>query len=245
MANKDIHRYLMGEMDAQSEKEFERKLNEDDELKKEYELQKEIKSAVQEDDIMELREQLEDLGHSEKSKRKIHLNRSDILSIAASITLFIGVGLLMLFHNQRTYPDDLYASYFEPYPNIYSQRSVGGNSSPGETKKKAFLAYEQENWRESKSYFNELLEKNPDNVEYTFYLGVLNLKLDNPDKAIEQFQTILQKNDPLFKGQTTWYIALGYLRKSNIDKSAYFLNKIIREDMANKGKASELIKKLE
>jgi hypothetical protein len=243
MTNKDIDKYLTGQMDPQSEKEFERKLKEDNELKKEFELHKEINNAIQEDEIIELRDKLEDNG-SGKTKRKIRLNRSDLLSIAASFTLFIAVGLLMLFHSQLTNPDDLYASYFEPYPSIYSQRAVGGNTSLGQIKEKAFLTYEKENWNDSKSYFSELLEKNPGNIEYTFYLGVLNLKLDNTNKALEQFQTILQKDDPLFEDQATWYLALGYLKQDDIEKSVYYLNRILREDMANKEKASELIKKL-
>ena len=243
MTNKDIDKYLNGQMNPQSEKEFERKLKEDKQLKKEFELHKEINYAIQEDEIIELRDKLEDCS-SGKSKRKIRLNRTDLLSIAASLTLFLAVGLLMLFHNQLTDPDDLYASYFEPYPSIYSQRSVGGNTSLGKIKEKAFLTYEKENWRDSKSYFSELLEKHPGNIEYTFYLGVLNLKLDKTNKALEQFQGILQKDDPLFEGQANWYLALSYLKNGDIEESAYYLDRIIREDMANKEKASELIKKL-
>jgi tetratricopeptide (TPR) repeat protein len=245
MTNKDIHKYLMGEMDQQSKNEFERKLEEDDKLRNEYELHKEIKDAVQEDEVMELRDQLEELGHSVKTERKFNLKRSDLFAIAASFTLFIGIGLLMLFHNQLTHPDDLYASYFETYPSIYSQRSVGGDSPLGIIKEKAFLAYEKENWDESRSYFRQLFEKNPEKVEYPFYLGVINLKLDNPDDAIEQFQTILENKNPLFEDQAIWYMALGYLKKNNIERSVHYLNRIISEDMANKEKASELINKLE
>jgi tetratricopeptide (TPR) repeat protein len=245
MTNKEIEKYLMGEMDPQSEKEFEKRLKEDNDLKEEYELQKEIENAVGEEDIMNLRGQLETYAPSEVSKRKFHIYRAELLSIAAGLTLFIGVGLLMMFHSQLTQPEDLYNSYFEAYPSIYSQRSVSQNSDIGEVKQKAFLAYEKENWQEAKQHFTQLLQNNPENAEYSFYMGVLNLKLDHPDLALKNFQRILEKEDPLFEDQSIWYSALGYLKKGNIKESVFHLNKIVREDMAHKEKASELLKKLE
>ena len=243
--NKEISKYLGGEMDAQSEKEFEQKLLNDKDLRNEFELQKGIQNALSEEDVMELRDDLEQYEPPAKGGKKNQLRWSDSLAAAAFITLLIGIGMLWIYHSQITKPDELYASYFEPYPSIYSQRSVNKDSEQGTLKRKAFLAYEKENWEKAIDHFDKLLLLQPEKAEYAFYAAILDLKLNNAYRAIKRFQTVLKKEDPLLEDQTIWYIALAYLKEGNVEESEEYLQQIIKEDMANKEKASKLLRRIE
>ena len=243
--NKEISKYLSGEMDAQTEKEFEQKLSNNTALRNEYELHKEIQNALGEEDIMELREKLGEYGPSTRQKKRFRLKWGDALTAAALVTLFIGIGMLWMYHSQITNPDELYASYFEPYPGIYSQRSIDADSESGTLKQKAFLAYEQENWEKAQNHFDELLLLQPEKAEYDFYAGMLDLKLNDTPEAINHFHTVLDKADPLLEDQTIWYIALAHLKEKNIEKSVEYLQKIVKEDLANKKKAMKLLRRIE
>jgi len=243
--NKEISKYLSGEMDAQSEKAFEQRLHNDKDLRNEFELHKEIQNALSEEDIMELREKLEEFGPSSQSKKKFRLKWGDALAVAALVTVFIGIGMLWIYHSQITNPDELYASYFEPYPSIYSQRSIEAESESGNLKQKAFLAYEKESWRKAQDHFDKLLLLQPEKTEYVFYSGILDLKLNETHKAINHFRTVLNKKDPLLEDQIIWYIALAYLKEENIEKSTEYLQKIVNEDMINKEKALKLLRRIE
>jgi len=243
--NKEISKYLNGEMDAQTEKEFEQKLNNDKALRNEYELHKEIQNALGEEDIIELREKLDAYRPSARPKNRLRLKWSDALSAAALVTLFIGIGMLWMYHSQITNPDELYASYFEPYPGIYSQRSIDVDSESGSLKRKAFLAYEEESWEKAQDHFDQLLLLQPGKTEYVFYAGMLDLKLNDTHKAIDHFRTVLDKANPFFEDQAIWYIALAYLKEENIEKSVEYLQKIVNEDLANKKKATKLLRRIE
>ena len=243
--NKEISKYLSGEMDAQSEKAFEQKLSNDKDLRNEYELHKEIQNALGEEDIMELREKLGEYGPSSRSKKIFRLKWGDALAAAAMVTLLIGIGMLWIYHSQITNPDELYASYFEPYPSIYSQRSIDADSETGTLKRKAFIAYEQESWEKAQDHFDKLLLLQPEKTEYVFYAGMLDLKLNDTHNAINHFRVVLDKEDPLLEDQTLWYIALAHLREENIEKSIEYLQKIINEDLVNKKKASKLLRRIE
>ena len=243
--NKKITKYLNGEMDAQTEKVFEQELRNNKDLRSEYELHNEIQNALGEEDIMELRERLEEYGTSGKTKKKKSLKWADSLTAAALTALFIGVGILWIYHSQITNSDELYANYFEPYPSIYSQRSIDVESESGTLKRKAFLAYEKENWRKAQDHFNELLLLQPENTEYAFYGGMLDLKLDKSNEAIKHFRTVLHKEELLLEDQAIWYIALAHLKEENIEKSIEYLQEIVREDLANKDKALKLLRRIE
>ncbi|MGM0497478.1 MAG: tetratricopeptide repeat protein [Bacteroidota bacterium] len=243
--NNEISKYLNGEMDAESEKMFEQKLHNDKNLRNEFELQKEIQNAIGEEDIMELREKLEEYEPSARPGKKFRLKWPDVLAAAGFVTLLIGIGMLWIYYSQITNTDELYARYFEPYPSIYSQRSVDEDSKHGILKKEAFLAYEKENWDKAKNHFDELFLLQPENAEIAFYTGILELKLNNTHKAIKRFRILLEKDDPLLEDQTIWYIALAHLKEGNVDKSVEYLKKIVKDDMANKEKASKLLRRIE
>jgi len=243
--NKEICRYLSGEMDAQSEKDFEQKLRHDEELRKEFELRKEIQNAVGEDDVMDLRERLSQYDTSETGKKRIRAKKVNTLTAAAFISLIIGIGMLWIYHFQMTNPNELFSANFEPYPSIYSQRIVETDTEKGTLKEKAFLAYEMENWEEARGHFDKLLRLQPENPEYAFYGGVVELKLNDARKAIKRFRLVLEQDKTLLKEQTIWYIALAHLKLGNVDRTAEYLQKIINEDMTNKEKALELLRKIE
>ena len=243
--NKEISKYLSGEMDAQTEKEFEQKLQNDKDLRNELELHKEIQNALGEEDIMELREKLEEYAPSARKKKRFRLKWADALTAAALVALLVGIGMLWMYHSKITNPNDLYASYFEPYPSIYSQRSIDAESEVGTLKRKAFLAYEGENWEKAQNHFNKLLLLQPEKTEYAFYSGMLDMELNKTRNAIKHFRTVLDKDDPLLEDQAIWYIALAHLREGNLEKSVEYLQQIVKEDMANKEKALKLLRRIE
>lgn len=245
MNNNDlICKYLLGGMDADSEREFAQELKNNPELHKEYEFQKEVAEAITEDDIMELRGELESIESSRRKGLKLHLTNIQKFTAAASITLFLGLGLLWLYIGQITNPQELYASYFQTYPNIHSQRSVNKDAQTERLERVAFQAYEEKNWTVAVSLFNELIDASPENTTYVFYGGIVNLKQEKPEQAISHFKEVLQEQDNLLASQANWYIALAYLKTGNINQVKYYLDKIITANMDRKEEAKELLQKL-
>lgn len=159
------------------------------------------------------------------------------LAVAASLILSV-ISYLIL--NRPTDPGDLYAEYFQPYPNIILPKVRGTQEQNQETD--AISAYENHDYEQAARGFREILATKPE-PGILLLLGNANLILGNTDEALENFIT-LSKDFNEFDIQAKWFQSLCYLKKKDVNSAKLLLEEIAAGDSSYKSKAKEVLKKL-
>ncbi|MCG8412512.1 MAG: hypothetical protein MI739_14635 [Bacteroidales bacterium] len=240
--NQLVEEYLDGTLSINEQIKFNEHLKNDQELRKEFRLRKEINRAILENDILNLRESLQEIIDTPK-ERTIFQNPFVISSFAASIIILI-VFTWSIFFSSNITPEDIYINHYYKYPVITYNRTVSDNLN-NTNLDKAFLNYETENYNKSKNFLNLVLNDNRQNAMAKFYLASCEMELNNIQAAQEIFLELIQNSNHIFWEQAYWYLALIYIKKDDIDNASLILNKIIKGNMCKKKEAESIIKMLD
>lgn len=138
-----------------------------------------------------------------------------VLGIAASFLVLAGVFGVYYFTRPLSM-SELYASYYEEYPMLLSQRSEAQNET-NQLLSTAILAYQNREFQTACAQFSQLRRSAPENAAYTFYLGLCYLELDKTQEAILTFQELLALEAGPYLELTRWYLALAYLDTEQVD----------------------------
>jgi tetratricopeptide (TPR) repeat protein len=238
-----IDRYLDGELEGEKLHVFNDMLAEDPEFRKEVQLQKEIRQAVAEDDVLTLRKKLQRIAASEDNKTKSRIKVTYAIA-AAVIGIVLIAGSWFLLKQFNPSPDELYARYYTPYENVYSVRSAVTQNTMEQSAIRAFRNYDMKNWAEAETNFAGAINNNPDNISYLFYSGIVKLELNKTNEALSHFNKVIQQEQGLFTQQAYWYISLACLKSGDIGKAKDYLNRIVQNEMARQEEAESLLDKL-
>lgn len=230
-----IYNYFNGKLSGEQRLEFNRLLSEDLQFKRDLELEEQTKKAIISIKKEGLKARLEKIEI--KSKKKSKANYFWV----ASIIIAVGIVSYVLFYQPNFSNDELYAEYFEPYPNIIAP-PVRGNDSMSKIQED-FLAYEKRDFKSASAIFEKRYQQNRAPF-YLFYQGVSELQLGNTNKAIVVFEKQIAEHDR-FENYSKWYLALAYLKANEAEKYEPLLNKIIKEKSFNYRSAKKILKKIQ
>ena len=85
--------------------------------------------------------------------------------------------------------------------------------------------------------FLELLKEEPDNAEVQLAIGICQLELEQFENASQTFTSV---NNPLYKDQAQWYMAMTFLKQSDLTSARTILELIEKGDF-NYEKAQDLL----
>ena len=158
---------------------------------------------------------------------------------AACVVLVVEAWFLIPMMNQS--PQDLYAAYFEPYPNTFEPTLRG--DAPSDRRAEAFRAYEEQEYQKASTLFTELLKDNKD-PGMLLLLGNSNLILDKNKHASENFSTLLTEFDEL-DIQAKWFLSLCYLKTGEVEKAQALHRELGDTEIQYATRAKELLKKVD
>jgi len=230
-----IYQYFHGSLSEEEQQEFNRLLKEDPQFQRNLEFEEQTKKAIISIKKDKLQRHLEYLETSAKRKNKVSY------FWAASIIIAVGIVSYVLFYQPNFSNDELYAEYFEPYPNIIAP-PVRGNDSMSKIQED-FLAYEKRDFKSASVIFEKRYQQKRAPF-YLFYQGVSELQLGNTYKAIVVFEKQIAEHDR-FENYSKWYLALAYLKANEAEKYEPLLNKIIKEKSFNYRSAKKILKKIQ
>ncbi|MGB3466954.1 MAG: hypothetical protein WBA74_16865 [Cyclobacteriaceae bacterium] len=236
-----IEKYLNGELTGSDKAAFEEKLSSDDALKESVSLTAELISGLkgaflrQEIAAIHREEQLKTpIGKPEKDSkpvRKIYWT----YGIAASIGLLMMVWLGFF---QTTSDEDLFAEYYQEYPNLVSLRNNEANSFT-----EGMKYYTAGQYEKAIPLLESETSASQSENERKFYLSISYLSVGQADKAIDYLQE-LDTTQNRFQQQVNWYLGLALLYSGNKISALSQLQKIkIGEYQYDKSR--DLINKLE
>lgn len=237
--DKDIllNNYFEGNLSEEEKQQFDELLSNDSEFKTEFEFQKKAKVAVALSERQKLKNQLKEIENSRKLKNK----NKTWLSIAASIVVVLSLGFIF-FWNSSVKNDNLYADFYETFPNIEAPTTRGENTL--NIKSEAFYAYDSKDYKKAIELFSEIYKV--EKTDYAiFYIGLSEMELNEHKKAINTFSLFDGDTNNNFYYYVKWYKALCYLKENDIENSKKLLNEVTKNTNPFQLKSKELLSKLD
>lgn len=236
-----IERYCDNELTQEELDQFRSQLKEDHELQKLFDQEKLLISTVRFQAAQKDLKFLEEVEQSLRENKTIDFRKHWYYYAAAACVALLAI-VLVWNRWEKENPDTLFASHFEPYPNVFepSLRTAGN----ADLRSQAFAAYEQGNYEHAADAFRELLQNNNDNAGMILLLGNSNLMLGKTKEATENFRSLLLRHNEL-QVEAKWYLSLSYLKSAEISEAQRLLTEIAATKTAYSDNATELLKKLE
>jgi len=236
-----IDQYLSKQLEGQALSEFQAKLESDVEFKKEVETQAFLHRGVNKFGEDEMRAKLKKiraevlapaakvvpLGGKKKTRPILRW------SLAATVALALGAAIYLIATWENVSATDLYASYYEPFGETVNVR----NASATDIANQASQLYKTKNYEEALPLFQEVLEAEPTNAEVQIAIGICQLELGRLEKATQSFSAV---NNALYKDQAQWFLAMTFLKQSDIENAAIVLASIKEGDF-NYTKAQQIL----
>jgi len=214
-----IEKYLFGQLSADDQTKFELALQDDAEFQAEFQLQKDIHFALNDNDAIEV-ESIMDSIQTRKdiaAHTPVKPKRNKTLLIIAIITgLLSGAFLIFNQFNKTTEKkidqNKLYAQFHQQY------EAYGINRS--ETTKTvndlALIAYSAKKYKEAIQFYSDA--SSPNNKDKFYHASSLQA-IGQYDQALVLFEEIIGSEDYEWMEQSLWYAALSELKLGRLDSS--------------------------
>lgn len=255
----EMNRYLNDEMNELERKRFERKLENDEKLRKELSLEKELRDVLNDNDdytlfsgnqqneeLTKLKTKLrsdeyQELSNTIKSVGKEYLENEEAtkprknyykyISLAAVLVLFFGI----YFSQINTSLD----SYYEANVNWSELPSFIEKGQQEDLFSQGELAFKASNYEKAISKFSKI---EPSHESYVFslqYLGASYDLLNKNDEAIVTFQKLTSIGNTFQHSKGNWYEALIHLKNNDKEKAIVALEKSAKNTRAFKHKEAK------
>lgn len=236
--NELIEKYFENNLTSEEQFLFDEKLKNDADFKSELEFHSELKNAIIVSERAKIKAKIKGFESSKKDNIKV-FNLRKLMPYAAVFLVVISIGIFFIL-NQKTDSNQLYASNFEPYPNIEvsNLRSNSENSLENE----AFTAYDLENYKLAHELFTEVLETESKDYLH-FYNAMCTMQLENFDLAIKELSTV-NENDSKYYEKAIWFKALIYLKLNKKKDTKILLEELVNHYSFKKEEAKQLLSKL-
>lgn len=225
-----IEKFFEKKLTPQEKLDFDHLLETDAAFAEKVDFEKKLKTAI----ILESRSKLK----AGLQAREVKKNSRILVWFTAAASFLLLLGLSFLFFKSHPTAEQLFAEFFEPYPNTVMPL-VRGNQQNVETR--AFLAYEKGDYLLASELF-ESLQTVSDEEHIPFYLAISKMKLNEGEQAEELFKSI--DWSPTYQEKVRWYLALNYIQLNKIEEAKSELEKIISQKTYNHNEARKLHQKL-
>lgn len=230
-----ITRYFEGTLTAEEKLRLNELIKSDKSFADQFDFEKKTKAAITLEERQKLKAKLREF-ETESSGRK-RRNRKTWIPIAAAILILIGV--ISIFNSKQTSNSDLFAEYFEPYPNTVAPLVRGENSDDNKTE--AFKAYESSDFKSASIFFNRLFENH--GAEYARFYEAVSLMADRQFESSKTiFATTVWSEE--YSEKVNWYLALNYLHLEQNKNARTILENIVEAKSYQHENAKELLKKM-
>lgn len=202
------NKYLQGKLTEPERQAFERNLSSEEKKELAYEL------GVRDEIVRkELRKKI--AGFEEGNRRKRMINPTYI-SIAASVFLITS----SVFYFTKD-DESLFDQYYDQYPN-YELTTTRGEENLS-NRGLAYAAYDAGDYQVAIEEFNKLeVLLAPD----YFFRGVSYIQVKEHDRALSDFQKVIDLEDASYGTASVWYTALIHVNANNKEKAIPLLEKL-------------------
>jgi len=243
----ELESYIHSELSSEELASFEAELTSNQKLMDEIELIKNIDLALSETDVMQLRNNLQNIAgeiaankQTERSfSGKLKAKRIVLSTVAASLILLLGITGIM---SRQSSQDDIYQKFYNRYEATGIVRSA--NLTANKTLSEALQKFEDQDYNAALDLFSEVISRDQNNMVGHFYTGVSLQETGKYQNAIKEYETVIIDKDNLFTEQAEWYIGLCYLQTNENKKAYQQFKKIAKNEGFYQKKALTILSKI-
>ena len=158
------------------------------------------------------------VSDSKKKKRSLWP-----MGIAAGLALCLAAFFVMKMFNTIS-TEQIYVDHFRPYPPAVIERGQGEYLPT--VFKNAMKAYVNEDYSTALPLFEEM---GTENEKILIYKAMSLMKLDNDNEAKALLSNLARSTEPSIKQNAEWYLALLYIKDSQIQRAIDLLNPISQD----------------
>ncbi len=243
----ELESYIYSKLSNEELASFEAELTSNQKLMDEIKLIKNIDLALSETDVMQLRNNLQNIAgeivtnkQTERSfAGKFKGKRIVLSTVAASLILLLGItGLL----SRQSSQEDVYQKFYDKYEATGIVRSA--NLTANQTLTEALQKFENQDYNAAIDLFSEVINRDQNNMVGHFYTGVSLQETGKYQNAIKEYETVIVDKDNLFTEQAEWYIGLCYLQTNENKKAYKQFKKIAKNEGFYQQKAQSILGKI-
>lgn len=223
-----IEKALNNRLNSKENRVFEEKLNSDEEFRKEYEWQIQLKSMIGNQKRVEIKNSLRKHEADKISfKKKIWLAAAAVLILVSSATIF-------LLKTNKPEQDYFLANYSK-LPNLIAP-NTRSQIQKENLLQEAFQAYNKGDFTKAKVLFEKSVEVEPKSALYS---AVCSIELGDYQLAIEDLKSQSYSDD--FEYHKNWYLALVYLKTNESKMALEHLNFLVSTQNPWRKSATDLL----
>ena len=241
-----IQPFLDGELSREELDKISKELESNAVLAEDIKLYREVDQAIKEQDVMDLRKRLNIIHNSldGKVRQPKYVPRyKKVLSYAAiaSVAVLISVGVFYKLNNRKLSDEKIFENY-EPYEVTMVYRSA--DTDARKMLNLAMQKYEARDYKTAISLFEQILNKDPEDLKAELYSGISNMEIQRFSEANRSFNKIINHDDNLYVEQAEWALAFSYLMNGNRKESKDLFNEIANKDGYYQEDAQEIVKRI-
>ena len=240
-----IEAYIQGDLTDQQTREFEYTLEQSQELADEYQLRKDIEDALMDDDLMELKSQVQDMmQEKEKNLHPLVWFKRKAVKGALVGALVLSLSSLGYYAAQvSTAPttEEIFHKYYQPYSVTITDRS--GSDEINTLLTSAMESYKERDYDQALQLFQKVLTKRED-VAASLYSGISYMEIQKYKKANQSFEDVVEDKDNLYLNQARWYMSMCHIRLGDIENARNMLHTLAEESEYYRDKARKVEHKL-
>lgn len=244
-AYEHIEAYIQGDLTEQETREFEHTLDQNQELADEYQLRKDIEDALMDDDLMELKSQVQDMmNEKEKDPHPLVWFKRKAVKGALVGALVLSLSSLGYYAAQvSTIPtkEEIFHKYYQPYSVTITDRS--GSDEINTLLTSAMERYKEREYNQALQLFQKVLTKRED-VAASLYSGISFMEVQKYKQANESFEDVVEDKDNLYLDQARWYMSMCHIRLGNIENARNMLLTLAEESEYYRDKARKVERKI-
>ena len=239
-----IEQYLANELVPPKRLAFSKELQSNPELASALKLSQSIDSALERDDIIDLRRKLIAAINAgrvvEEEVPVVRMYTRKWWYAAASMLVLCAVAATLYLQTPRTITND---SLFSQY---YSSENIVDQTRGDQNIVEAVIKFQQKDFKTASVLFKSILDKDKSNIAVWFYYGISNIETKNYENSIKAFKTIIEQNDNLYIEHAEWYLGLCYLKNNQKEKAIdQFIVVASNPDNFHRQEAKNILEKLQ
>ncbi len=218
----ELNKYLAGELSELEHDAFAERIKNEPDLQKELVWQQETdaflkrKKGVNNLKVTFSKIENDFFKEEKKEAKVVSINRKNWLGF---VGIAAAAALLFFLFNPFASPD-LYQQYSNPTAiSLLDRSDVINNAKEAET------AFNQGDYEKAYAFLSAYLVGNGDNLPALLAKGIAATEIGNYKEA-EQILKSIDEGKTMLTGEGTWYLALMYLKKGEIEKAKIQLQKI-------------------
>lgn len=208
--------YLFNRLSENKKTDFNQKISENQQLKKDFLVHQEIAQNIQSYGNQLLKSRLKSIHQEMLNQPKKSPIPLYLVGIACSILLIV---FSILFYNNylRPTPNTVFTSYYKPYPLSFQTRTT--DQLKNEAIFQAQFLYRNQQYSDALIALNKLSKENQVDPKILLGKGICYIELQEWEKALTTFSSILALNESFYRDHAIWYTALVYCKKQQFKQA--------------------------